>query len=81
MTEETYFPIYKNLYNVVEKYTICIRFPPSAGKLFFSIQYMYLFSNSDIFGTANKTNNFTWADSSGGHLVMWNEPNNIQRHV
>lgn len=34
-----------------------------------------------MFGTANKTNNFSWADGAGRHLVLWNEPNYEQCHV
>lgn len=56
--------------------TICIILsPPSCGKNFFSDAVCAFFLNYGQYGTANKTNNFAWADGAGKRLVLWNEPN------
>lgn len=34
-----------------------------------------------MFGTANKNNNFTWADGAGKRIVIWNEPNYETHHI
>lgn len=74
------------LYNVIDKRvpklnSICIKSPPSAGKnFFFDAVASYLLSYG-MFGTANKNNNFSWADGAGKRLVLWNEPNYEQYHI
>ncbi|KAF0691258.1 SF3 helicase domain-containing protein [Aphis craccivora] len=62
------------LYNVLDKK---IPNPPSAGKNFFFVAVASYFLNYGMFGTANKNNNFTWADGEGKRLVIWNEPNSL----
>ncbi|KAF0715754.1 SF3 helicase domain-containing protein, partial [Aphis craccivora] len=74
------------LYNVLDKKipklnSICIYSPPSAGKNFFFDAVASYFLNYGMFGTANKNNNFTWADGAGKRLVIWNEPNYEQAHI
>ncbi|KAF0742246.1 NS2 [Aphis craccivora] len=74
------------LYNVLDKKipklnSICIYSPPSAGKNFFFDAVASYFLNYGMFGTANKNNNFTWADGVGKRLVIWNEPNYEQAHI
>ncbi|VVC27469.1 Helicase, superfamily 3, DNA virus,P-loop containing nucleoside triphosphate hydrolase,Parvovirus [Cinara cedri] len=61
--------------------SICIYSPPSAGKNFFFDAVASYFLNYGMFGTANKNNNFTWADGAGKRLVIWNEPNYEQHHI
>lgn len=63
--------------NVVNKViptfnSVFIMSPPFADKnfIFYAIE-SFLF-NYSIFGTVNKTNNFSWADGAGKRLV-WNE--------
>lgn len=34
-----------------------------------------------MFGTANKTDNFSWMDGAGKRLVLWNEPNNDRNNI
>lgn len=75
-----------NLYDVVDKRvpklnSLCIVSPPSAGKNFFFDAVAAFFLNYGMFGTANKTNHFTWADGAGKRLVLWNEPNYEQYHI
>ncbi|KAE9530106.1 hypothetical protein AGLY_011568 [Aphis glycines] len=74
------------LYNVLDKKipklnSICVYSPPSAGKNFFFDAVASYFLNYGMFGTANKNNNFTWADGAGKRLVIWNEPNYEQAHI
>lgn len=74
------------LYNVLDKKipklnSICIKSPPSAGKNFFFDAVASYFLSYGMFGTANKNNNFSWADGAGKRLVLWNEPNYEQYHL
>jgi len=74
------------IYNVVDKKipklnSICIYSPPSAGKHFFFDAVASYLINYGMFGTANKNNNFTWADGAGKRIVIWNEPNYEQHHL
>nr|QTZ83142.1 MAG: putative non-structural protein [Phoenicurus auroreus ambidensovirus] len=76
----------KDLYEVVDKIvpkknSMCILSPPSAGKNFFFDAIAAYFLNYGMFGTANKTNQFSWADGAGKRLVLWNEPNYETFHV
>lgn len=76
----------RNLYEVVDKIipkrnSLAILSPPSAGKNFFMDAVASYFLNYGMFGTANKTNNFSWADGAGKRLVLWNEPNYETYHV
>lgn len=62
--------------NVVRKMnTIAIIAPPSSGKTYFFDAVCSFFLNYGAYGTANKTNNFCWADGAGKKLILWNEPN------
>lgn len=55
--------------------------PPSAGKNYVFDAVACYFSSYGKFGTANKNNNFTWADGAGKRVLLWNEPNYEQFHV
>lgn len=75
-----------DVYAIVDKLvpkrnSMCIVSPPSAGKNFFFDAVASYFLNYGMFGTANKTNNFSWADGAGKRLVLWNEPNYETFHV
>lgn len=61
--------------------SMVIHSPPSAGKNFFFDAVASYFLNYGMFGTANKTNNFSWADGAGKRIVLWNEPNYEQFHI
>lgn len=74
------------LYNTVDKKvpklnSLCIYSAPSAGKNYFFDAVASFFINYGMFGTANKNNNFTWADGAGKRIVIWNEPNYEQYHI
>jgi len=74
------------LYNIIDKKipklnSLCIYSEPSAGKIFFFDAVASFFLNYGMFGTANKNNNFTWADGAGKRIVIWNEPNYETHHI
>lgn len=74
------------LYNIIDKKipklnSLCIYSEPSAGKNFFFDAVASFFLNYGMFGTANKNNNFTWADGAGKRIVIWNEPNYETHHI
>lgn len=76
----------QTLYNVVDKKipkvnSLLVKSPPSAGKNFFFDAVASYFLSYGMFGTANKNNNFSWADGFGKRLVLWNEPNYEQYHL
>ncbi|KAF0710640.1 NS2 [Aphis craccivora] len=74
--------------NIEDLLKYCPTCPPDA---FINIKELYLNPilnkfdetdrNSTVGGTANKNNNFTWADGAGKRLVIWNEPNYEQAHI
>lgn len=75
-----------DLYNILDfaipKFNaLCIISPPSAGKNFMFDAVASFFINYGMFGTANKNDNFSWADGAGRRLVLWNEPNYEQYHI
>lgn len=75
-----------DVYAIVDKLvpkrnSMCVVSPPSAGKNFFFDAIASYFLNYGMFGTANKTNNFSWADGAGKRIVLWNEPNYETFHV
>lgn len=75
-----------DVYAIVDKLvpkrnSLCVVSPPSAGKNFFFDAVASYFLNYGMFDTANKTNNFSWADGAGKRLVLWNEPNYETYHV
>lgn len=61
--------------------TLCVISPPSAGKNYFFDAVAAYFVNYGMYGTANKMNNFSWADGAGKRIVLWNEPNYEQFHL
>jgi len=80
------FNFLQTLYNIVDKKipklnSLCIHSAPSAGKNYFFDAVASYFLNYGMFGTANKNNNFTWADGAGKRIVIWNEPNYEQYHI
>lgn len=84
--EELIVKFLTDLYNIVDRKiakfnSMCICSPPSAGKNYFFDAVASYFLNYGMFGTANKTNNFSWSDGAGKRLVLWNEPNYEQFHV
>nr|AWV66980.1 Non-structural ORF2 [Ambidensovirus sp.] len=66
---------------VPKRNSMCVVSPPSAGKNFFFDAIASFYLNYGMFGTVNKTNNFSWADGAGKRLVLWNEPNYEQYHI
>lgn len=75
-----------DVYNICDKKipklnSMCVVSPPSAGKNFFFDSIAAYFINYGMYGTANKTNNFTWSDGAGKRLVLWNEPNYESYHI
>lgn len=60
---------------------MCVLSPPSAGKNFFFDTVAAFFLNYGVFGTANKTNHFSWADGAEKRLIRWNDPNYDQYHT
>lgn len=66
---------------VPKRNSMCICSPPSAGKNFFFDAVASYFINYGMFGTANKTNNFTWADGAGKRIVLWNGPTYENYHI
>lgn len=66
---------------IPKRNSMCIISPPSAGKNFFFDPIASFYINYGMFGTANKNNNFSWADGAGRRIVLWNKPNYEQYHV
>lgn len=80
------FCFLETLVNVLDKKipklnTIAIKSPHIADKNFFFDAIVGFFLNYGMFGTANKTNNFSWADGAGKRVVLWNEPNYDSSHI
>lgn len=64
-----------DLFNVIDfiipKFnSMCIESPPSAGKNFFFDAVAAFHLNYGMFGTPNKTDNFSWMDGAGKRLVL-----------
>lgn len=83
---ETISKFLKDIHDICDKKipkrnSMCIVSPPSAGKNYFFDAIASFFLNYGMFGTANKTNNFSWADGAGKRLVLWNEPNYENYHI
>lgn len=63
--------------NVVRKMnTIAIIAPPSSDKTYFFDAVCSFFLNYGAYGTANKTNNFCWADGAGKKFYGTNQTTN-----
>lgn len=76
----------QTLVNILDKKipkrnSMLIHSPPSAGKNYFFDAVAAFFLNYGMFGTANKTNNFSFSDGAGKRLVIWNEPNYEVYHL
>lgn len=67
---------------VIPKFnSMCVESPPSAGKNFFFDAFVAFYISYGMFGTANKTDNFSWMDGAGKRIVLWNEPNYNRQHI
>lgn len=76
----------KCLLNIVDKRipklnTLAVYAPPNSGKNFFFDAVAAFFINYGTIGTANKTNNFAFAEAADKRLVLWNEPNYESCHI
>jgi len=76
----------QTLYDILDKRvpklnSMCVKSPPSAGKNFFFDAVTSYFISYGMFGTANKNNNFSWADGAGKRVILWNEPNYEQNQI
>lgn len=76
----------QDLLNVLDKRipklnTLAIHAPPNSGKNFFFDAVCAYFINYGSIGTANKTNQFAFAEAAHKRLVLWNEPSYEACHV
>lgn len=83
---EKIFDFLTDLLNVIEMRipklnALAIHGEPNAGKNYFFDAVAAFFINYGCLGTANKTNNFAFAEVAGKRIVLWNQPNYESYHV
>ncbi|VVC42893.1 Helicase, superfamily 3, DNA virus,P-loop containing nucleoside triphosphate hydrolase,Parvovirus [Cinara cedri] len=86
VNEDKVVDFLKHLLYIVDKRipklnTLAIYAPPNSGKNFFFDAVAAFFINYGTIGTANKTNNFAFAEAANKRLILWNEPNYENCHI